>query len=821
MGSCTQCASVLREDGACPVCMLKLALDYRGSNAAIESVESLAALNAKFPQLQILRVVGRGGMGTIYQARQVSLDRDVALKVIDRAICSDTSFLERFEREAKALAKLSHPNIVAVYDYGRTDDGLAYFVMEYVHGLNLREALQSMPIDVPSAIGILCSLSDALQEAHAKGIIHRDIKPENVLLSEDGQVKLADFGIAKIVGQADERRITATRQVLGTAHYLAPEQLDSPDEVDHRVDIYALGVMMYELLTRRLPVGNFEPPSHLNPEVDPMLDQVILQALSRRPTARYASAEAFKAAMTRGESVRAQSPISTRPSEVPQEERPSEVYVPFQLESMWGLARVQGTMTVQPDGIGLQYFSQDVFGGHIRSQIETVHVAWDQLAQAKYKPGWMTDTMQLTAKSVHTFAGFPESELGSIALKIKSKDRSEAEAAMESIRKLCPRLTLARTSRHAAGANANLSVATMLILFGILNCGLWIAILQWVWLGSGLSNSTKAIATIAVLTCLGPISFAQFACGILHGIYGSKRVGVLGSIFSMIPLSPVAIVSLPFGFWARRSLEPKQVPLYPTHNAARTGWGLTTTLFHIESRYAKWVSLAETGVEILLLAVSIAWLFGLYPTTQSFRIVGDVDTRTVKTSIQARLADMSSAMVVVDDPARVAVRCWRYQRDDVIERLAISEIPQLAICAEGDSQHASDESAVFSPSVNGDFPTSVVHRDTVAGQEVLVASDVPIPGTWIASVEKGSNRSIVIRWSREGSARFREILNQGSNKPTLCLKLDGWIEAVADSDVVSDKSIRFRWLGESKWSVEAVQAALRGPAMSVELEPLN
>jgi len=222
-----------------------------------------------------------------------------------------------------------------------------------------------------------------------------------------------------------------------------------------------------------------------------------------------------------------------------------------------------------------------------------------------------------------------------------------------------------------------------------------------------------------------------------------------------------------------------------------------------------------------LLAVSIAWLFGLYPTTQSFRIVGDVDTRTVKTSIQARLADMSSAMVVVDDPARVAVRCWRYQRDDVIERLAISEIPQLAICAEGDSQHASDESAVFSPSVNGDFPTSVVHRDTVAGQEVLVASDVPIPGTWIASVEKGSNRSIVIRWSREGSARFREILNQGSNKPTLCLKLDGWIEAVADSDVVSDKSIRFRWLGESKWSVEAVQAALRGPAMSVELEPLN
>lgn len=821
MGSCSQCASVLREDGACPVCMLKLALDYRGSNAALDADDSLAELNAKFPQLQILRVVGRGGMGTIYQARQVSLDRDVALKVIDRAICSDASFLDRFEREAKALAKLSHPNIVAVYDYGRTDDGLAYFVMEYVHGLNLREAMQSMTIDVPSAIGILCALSDALQEAHSKGIIHRDIKPENVLLSEDGQVKLADFGIAKIVGQVDERRITATQQVLGTAHYLAPEQLESPNEVDHRIDIYALGVMMYELLTRRLPVGNFEPPSHLNPELDPALDPVLMQALNRRPTARYASAEDFKAAITRGESTSPQPPLFTRPVSQGEAERLSEIYLPFQSESMGGFAKVQGTVHVHPDGIGLQYFSEDAFFGGIRSQIETVDVAWDQLVQVKYQPGWMSGTMQLTAKSVHTFAGFPNSNLGSVALKIKSQDRSEAEAAMESIRKLCPRLTLARTGRHAAGANANLSVATMLILFGILNCGLWIAILQWVWLGSYLSQSSKAIATIAVLTCLGPISFAQFACGILHGIFGSKQFGVLGSTVSMIPWSPVAIFSLPWGLWARRSLEPKPVPLYPASNAAQTRWGLTTTLFRIESRYAKWVSLAETGIEVMLLAVFIAWLFGLYPTTQPFRTVGDADPRVVKTSIEARLADMSSTTVVVDETTRVAVRCWRYQCDDVIERLAITEMPILAICVEGDSQNASDESAVFSPSVEGDLPKSVVRRDTVSGQEVLVASDIAVPGTWIASVEKGSSRSVVIRWSREGSARLREILNQRSNKPTLCLKLDGRIEAVADADAVSDKSIRFQWLGKSNRSVEAVQAALRGPAMSVELEPLN
>jgi serine/threonine protein kinase len=706
MGSCSQCASVLREDGACPVCMLKLALDYRGSNAALEADDSLTELNAKFPHLQILRIVGRGGMGTIYQARQVSLDRDVALKVIDRAICSDASFLDRFEREAKALAKLSHPNIVAVYDYGRTEDGLAYFVMEYVHGLNLREAMQSMTIDVPSAIGILCALSDALQEAHSKGIIHRDIKPENVLLSEDGQVKLADFGIAKIVGQVDERRITATQQVLGTAHYLAPEQLESPNEVDHRIDIYALGVIMYELLTRRLPVGNFEPPSHLNPEVDPALDPVLMQALNRRPTARYASAEAFKAAITRGESTSLQPPLFTRPVSQGEAERLSEIYLPFQSESMGGFAKVQGTVHVHPDGICLQYFSEDAFFGGIRSQIETVDVAWDQLVQVKYQPGWMSGTMQLTAKSVHTFAGFPNSNLGSVALRIKSQDRSEAEAAMELIRKRCSRLTFARTGQLL-------------------------------------------------------------------------------------------------------------------RDPAQPAWGLTTTLFRIESRYAKWVSLAETGIEVMLLAVFIAWLFGLYPTTQPFRTVGDADPRVVKTSIEARLADMSSTTVVVDEPTRVAVRCWRYQCDDVIERLAITEMPKLAICVEGDSQKSSDESAVFSPSVEGDLPKSVVRRDTVSGQEVLVASDIAVPGTWIASVEKGSSRSVVIRWSREGSARLREILNQRSNKPTLCLKLDGRIEAVADADAVSDKSIRFQWLGKSNRSVEAVQAALRGPAMPVELEPLN
>ncbi|MCC6507640.1 MAG: serine/threonine protein kinase, partial [Pirellulaceae bacterium] len=200
MSACPECSSLLRPDGQCSACLLRLAVSFRRGDSANgmdydmanqmaqDMSEVPAALRAHFPQLEILRVVGRGGMGVIYQARQTSLERDVAIKVIDRTISSDTAFLNRFDREAKALARLSHPNIVAVYDYGRTPDGLAYLVMEYVHGLNLREALQTMAIDVTYAIEIIQAVSLALEYAHSKGVVHRDIKPENILLSDDGRI---------------------------------------------------------------------------------------------------------------------------------------------------------------------------------------------------------------------------------------------------------------------------------------------------------------------------------------------------------------------------------------------------------------------------------------------------------------------------------------------------------------------------------------------------------------------------------------------------------------------------------------------------------
>ena len=191
-------------------------------DASSPSVDELAA---SFPQFEIKRLIGRGGMGMIYHARQKNLERDVAIKVIDRRFPRDSEFFDRFEREAKALAKFSHPNVVTIFDYGHTESGQAYLVMEYVHGLNLREAMEAMTIELEEAISIVKQVCIALQYAHTKGVVHRDIKPENILLGEDGTVKIADFGIARIVENEGQNRLTATQQVLGTFHYLAPEQI--------------------------------------------------------------------------------------------------------------------------------------------------------------------------------------------------------------------------------------------------------------------------------------------------------------------------------------------------------------------------------------------------------------------------------------------------------------------------------------------------------------------------------------------------------------------------------------------------------------------
>src|SRR6185503_14670741 len=227
-----------------------------------------------------------------YKARQKRLGREVALKVLHGELTGDPVFVERFLREAQAMARLAHPGIVTVHDYGERE-GRCFLVMEYVDGANLRALLRAGKLEPRQALDIVRQLCDALQFAHDEGVVHRDIKPENVLVDAKGRVRVADFGLAKLVGPAGSITLTDAGQVMGTPHYMAPEQVERPRDVDHRADLFSLGVVFYEMLTGELPLGRFAPPSQ-RVEVDVRLDEIVLKTLEKEPQRRYQQAGEVK-----------------------------------------------------------------------------------------------------------------------------------------------------------------------------------------------------------------------------------------------------------------------------------------------------------------------------------------------------------------------------------------------------------------------------------------------------------------------------------------------------------------------------------------------
>jgi serine/threonine protein kinase len=302
-----------------------------------------AELAARFPQLEILELLGQGGMGAVYKARQRQLNRIVALKILPAETAGDPAFAERFSREAQALAQLNHPHIVTVHDFGEafvvppaggTTSGLFYFLMEFVDGSNLRRMLESGHLSPREALAIVPQVCDALQYAHDEGVVHRDIKPENILIDKKGRVKIADFGLAKLMARSASRgsqpsssagaapvsqeRLTYTNQVMGTPHYIAPEQVERPQTVDHRADIYSLGVVFYEMLTGELPLGRFAPPSQ-KVQVDVRLDEVVLRSLEKEPARRYQHASDVKTDVEQiSRSAPPSVPIASTPKAAPQ-----------------------------------------------------------------------------------------------------------------------------------------------------------------------------------------------------------------------------------------------------------------------------------------------------------------------------------------------------------------------------------------------------------------------------------------------------------------------------------------------------------------------
>lgn len=253
-------------------------------------------LQRLLPGYGIIEFLGRGGMGAVYKGRQMSLDRLVAIKVLPAALHrSEHNFSERFKLEARAMARLSHPGIVPVHDFGETADGLLYFVMEFMEGRDVARIIaQEGCVRSADAHAIACQVCDALHFAHEKGVIHRDIKPSNIMVARDGQSKVADFGLAKMHAAAGTE-LTKGDVVMGTPHYLAPEALVHDVEVDRRADVYALGVMLYQMLTGRLPQGVFEMPSRIVPGLDVRFDQIVAKAMRADPEQRYQTAREMRA----------------------------------------------------------------------------------------------------------------------------------------------------------------------------------------------------------------------------------------------------------------------------------------------------------------------------------------------------------------------------------------------------------------------------------------------------------------------------------------------------------------------------------------------
>jgi len=247
---------------------------------------------------ELIERIGAGGMGVVYKARQVSLGRTVAVKILPDSLRGEPGIEDRFQREISILAKLNHPNIVGILDGGFGEFGL-YFVMEFVDGTSLRQVLTTGGLSGAEALKLIPQICDALEYAHTRGIVHRDIKPENILIDRDGRVRLLDFGLSRITGQESPEALTRATQVLGTFEYMAPEQREASKLVDHRADLYSLGVVLYELLTGELPIGRFDAPSKKNITIDVRLDEIVLRVLEKSPDRRYQRASDIKTEVER------------------------------------------------------------------------------------------------------------------------------------------------------------------------------------------------------------------------------------------------------------------------------------------------------------------------------------------------------------------------------------------------------------------------------------------------------------------------------------------------------------------------------------------
>ena len=835
MPVCLKCQSPVNKNGQCNLCLLQVGLDTSNRNQQIQHPDSkdlptIDEISASFPQLTIQRLIGRGGMGAIYLARQTALDRQVAVKLISKEISNDVIFIERFEREARALAKLNHPHVVTVFDSGRTPDGTAYLIMEFVEGINLREAIQSMPISADDAVEYISKMAMALQYAHEKGIVHRDIKPENVLLGEDGSLKIVDFGIAKILAGADGPvdNLTRTRQVLGTPHYLAPEHLDAHGQVDHRVDLYSLGVLFYELLTRKLPMGNFEQPSAINPNVSSSIDRIVSKCMQRNPNLRYQTASELH------EDLKALAVPNREPILVASHSNRG-VSVPFVCEALGGFASARGMIRAMEHGLRIEYKLTDELLGTFKSQLQVLEIPRENLVRIDLKNGWFNVHLSLVVDSIEQIDTFPNSESGRIGVIIRRDDRSLAEQLIETMN-LAPAIDRVANNVvfNSPTPPLNPIIGTLLIAFGILNTFLIIAtaivfsniepttmglaIAMTFWIGLGLLATTQILSVIMCLTA------------------GKRSLIKPALISTTLPISPLFLLGIPFAIWAGTRLSKKTAShsnVIPSQKPS----GATTLMWLRERRVANMFSVLETLGACLVLGCMSVYYFGLFPTRIDYRMVTS-DTELmqyeVRNAINSRLARIDNVNVEFSWEPILCVQAWAFQRKEIMSRLQMASAPKLHILVPSEWS-APDSVVSYMLPIAKDLQEAenAVEKAPVG----KVVRCIAVPDGLASDRVRGmttqhlnASRSLttrphllVIEWSQQGRKELETILNKGKTdtKIKFGIEVDGILVAVSESQWVDGSSTSFELSPASRLDVDSMIAAVRGPDIPCELECLS
>lgn len=571
---CPQCGAVLpggSPQAPCPACLMQLGLtaghdtpiEFAGQvpelkpthvptpdrlRAVASKLPRPAELSGLFPELEILKLLGHGGMGAVYQARQTGLDRHVALKIIMPEVAGEPGFAERFVREARVLARLNHPHIVTIHDFGQRE-GLHYLIMEYVDGVSLREVLQTGRMAPAEALRIIPPLCEALQYAHEEGIVHRDIKPENILVDRKGRVKIADFGLARLAGRDSENlNLTGTRQVVGTPRYMAPEQMQGARAVDHRVDLYSLGVVFYEMLTGEVPMGRFAPPSHHVP-LDTRLDDVVLRALESNPDRRYQRASDIK---TDVETISQSASAATWPTPLLDDHPPADFTRLAKFHLILGAIGIASCLAIiglalaEPvtgitDGVVVLIVLGLVGGlagcvvvrGAIGYFIDgsTVWLRWGAVGL-------------LLPSSIPWVFGMP---VGIWTLRMLKRQRSENVSVRTKPRSFPPQFEThpERTSELTAAAISLLMIACLQILVPV---GMYFLLSQ----DGSTANPVKIIALIAILSFLtGGIAILGATCFLAGASVGWLRSAALALMF---PCNVTWILGLPTGLWTLRIL---------------------------------------------------------------------------------------------------------------------------------------------------------------------------------------------------------------------------------------------------------------------------